>query len=70
MPDDIKGMKGNDGGNDIEGNGNDNPAVDEPMVLKDLAAKEKSKGKRKGDDDGNGRAKWSNPERATNLECR
>ena len=37
--------------------------------MKDLAAKEKSKGKRKGDDDRNGRAKWSKPERAAHLEC-
>ena len=64
VPDDIKGMKGNDGGNDIKGNGNDKSAVDEPNILKDLAAKEKSKGKRKSKGNGNGRAKWSNPERA------
>ena len=64
MPDDIKGMKGNDGGNDIKGNGNDKPAVDEPKILKDLAAKEKAKGKRKGKGNGNGRAKWRKLERA------
>ena len=64
MPDDIKGMKGNGGGNDIEGNGSDNPAVDEPKILKDLAAKEKAKGKRKGKGNGNGKAKWSKLERA------
>ena len=64
VPDNIKGMKGNDGGNDIKGNGNDKSAVEEPNILKYLAAKEKSKGKREDKCNGKCKAKWINPERA------